>query len=270
MTNPPPVKPVARARRRRRWALGCLTVFLLLIVAGLLIAWIGRSLWQSEPDYWGQNQSFVQATPPQTLEVIADNAFNRVLGELSQSRGYTSGGNSGGTSAGSGTEKWKPISDDALGVRTIRLSFQEANAWLAERLDDWLANQGREMPAGLSDPMLASDDGQLIAAFRFQQDELDQVISVAMSLKFLDNGQATMSVDGIWGGRLSLPVGQVMDRLPGGSGGDDSQAVAVLMGKQPFDPVLPIDGSRRARIIGMEVDAEGVGLVVQAEPNARD
>ena len=118
--------------------------------------------------------------------------------------------------------------------------------------------------------MLASDDGQLIAAFGYKKDGIDQVFSVGLSLRFLDDGRATLSVDGIWGGRLALPVGQVIDRLPLRGDDGESRAVAVLMGQEAFEPILPIDGARRARIIGMEVDATGVGLVVQAEPNVRD
>ncbi len=260
MASDIPTSKNQRPGRRKRWAIGCLGVILLLGAIGWISYWVGQSLWQAEPVYWEQNQRFVEVTPEETLGVIADNAYNRVLSELSQSRGYVPGG----------TEKWRPVTEDSLGVRTIRLSFQEANAWLAERLGGWLENQGRDLPNGLSHPMLASDDGRLIAAFRYRKNEIDQVFSVAMSLKFLDDGRATMSVDGIWGGRLALPVGQVMDRLPGGAGNEDSQAVAVLMGQQAFDPVLPIDGTRRARIIGLEVDESGVGLVVQAEPNVRD
>ena len=93
----------------------------------------------------------------------------------------------------------------------------------------------------------------------------------------LDAGRAARSVEGVRGGRLPLPTDYVFKHLPGAargsggageSGGDDakrSQAIAVLLWQQPFDPVLPIDGSRRARIIGLEVDDEGLGLVVQAD-----
>jgi len=246
--------------RRKHWAIGCLAAVLLLIAIVGVGYLVGKRLWQTKPTYWETNRAFVQATPPETLEVLADNAFNRILSELSQSRGY----------APQGIPNWQPISDDALGVRVIRMTFDEANAWLAERLDDWLEQQERDMPAGLSNPMLASDDGRLIAAFRIERSDIDQIISVALSMKFLDNGQATMSIDHIWGGSLSIPVGMVMDRLPGGAGNQDSQAVAVLMGQQAFDPILPIDGARRARIIGIEVDETGVGLVVQAEPNTKD
>lgn len=254
MTLTPTVIPLKKQARRKRWLGGCAVVLVLSLVLVLFGLWLGRRMWQSEPVYWADNRAFVMRNDTEALTQMADNAFNRILGELSLSSGYLAGG----------TETWRPTREDALGVRTIRLGFDEANAWLTERLDDWLANQGRRLPAGLSDPMLTSDGGGLVAAFRYQADGIDQVFSVGMSLTFLEDGQARLSIDHVRGGRLPLPTGQVLRRLPG-QGAGESQAVAVLLGQQAFDPVLPIDGARRARIIGMEVDEEGVALVVQAE-----
>jgi hypothetical protein len=237
---------------RRRWALGCLGAVGCLVLGAVVLGWVGRNLWQSEPGYWTANRAFVEQRSEAELNDLADGAFNRVMSELSYSRGYQAGG----------TEQWPTVGGDALGVRTIRLGFHEANAWLAARLDDWLVNQKRNLPAGLSGPMLASDSGRLVVAFRYRNEEVDQVFSVLMSLKFLDDGRATLSIDGVWGGRLPLPAEGVLKHL---RGEEASQVVAVLLGQQAFDPVLPIDGSRRARIIGLEVDEDGVGLVVQAE-----
>jgi hypothetical protein len=214
---------------------------------------IGRRLWHSEPAYWTRNQAAITATNQAILIDAADRAFNRILGELSDSRGYQATGNG----------------DDALGVRTITLSFDEANAWLATRLNDWLANQKRELPAGLTKPMLASSGESLVAAFHYKNNDIAQVFSVYLSLKFLDDGQAVLSIDGIRGGRLPLPTGSVLKRLPGGTTDDEahhSRITAVLLGQQPFDPILPIDGTRQARIIGMRVDDKSVSLTVRAEP----
>ncbi len=254
-TDPTPFgtsKPARRARRR----FGCVIAVMVVVIVTLLAVGVGRHLWLTEPGYWIRNEAFIQYTSEVKLDGLADRAFNRVLSELSSSRGYQSGGSG----------QWRPVGEGVLGVRTIRLSFDEANAWLAKRLDDWLVNQKRQLPAGLSGPMLASDSGRLVVAFRYRNEEVDQVFSVLMSLEFLDDGRATLSIDGVRGGRLPLPTGSVLKQLPG-SGGDDSQAMAVLLGQRPFDPVLPIDGSRRARIIGLVVDDQGVGLVVQAELN---
>jgi len=215
-------------------------------------------MWLDAPAYWKRNQAFIRYSSNEKLTGLADRAFNRVLGELSSSSGYQAGG----------VGLWRAVGDRAEGVRRIRLGFDQANAWLATRLADWLVNQHRQLPAGLSDPMLASDSGRLVVAFRYHNQEVDQVFSVLMSLEFLDNGRAKLSVDGVRGGRLPLPTRSVLKRLPGaGHGAGGSQIVSVLLGQQPFDPVLPIDGSRRARIIGMEVDDRGVSLVVQSEPN---
>lgn len=233
--------------------MGCLIVLLLFALLAVAAVGIGRKLWRSEPAYWARNQTAIAGTDQTLLIDAADRAFNRILGELSDSRGYQPTGKG----------------DDALGVRTITLNFDEANAWLATRLKDWLANQKRELPAGLTDPMLASSGDSLVAAFHYKNNDIDQVFSVLLSLKFLDDGQAVLSIDGIRGGRLPLPTGSVLNRLPGGAEDGEahhSRVVAVLLGQQPFDPVLPIDGTRQARIIGMKVDDKSVGLTVRAEP----
>ncbi len=263
MTNTPfqPSMQVPRGRRIRR-RLGCaFIVLVLLVLIGLLAFVFGRHLWRSEPTYWTQNQTFTANTSDVALTDMADRAFNRILSELSNSRGYQpTDSNDGGTTA-----------EQTLGVRTIRLGFEEANAWLTTRLNDWLVNQHRELPPGISRPMLASNGDSLVAAFRYQNQEIDQVFSVLLSLDFLDNGQAKLSVDGVRGGRLPLPTKTVLDQLPGVNEDDAkrSQTIAVLLGQQSFDPILPIDGSRQARIIGMQVDDQGVALVVRAEPTGR-
>ena len=258
MTTDPTSTRATRPGRRTRRRFGCVVAAMILVMVALLAVGIGRRMWQSEPAYWIENRTFIRHTSEAELTDLADRAFNRILGELSSSSGYQS----------EGSGEWRAVSDDSLGVRTIRLGFDEANAWLAERLNDWLVNQQRQLPAGLSEPMLASESGRLVVAFRYHSKDVDQVFSVLMSLKFLDDGRATLSVNGVRGGRLPLPTKRVLKLLPGaGHGAGRSQIVSVLLGQQPFDPVLPIDGSRRARIIGMEVDERGMSLVVQSEPN---
>ncbi len=239
-------KPVRRNRRR----LGCVIVIMAVVMIALLVAGIGRSRWLSKPAYWTRNQKLMVSVEQTELIDTADRAFNRILSELSDSQGY------------------KPTGKPDLGVRLIELRIDEANAWLATRLNDWLVNRQRKLPAGLSQPMITTDGGSLIAAFHYRNKEIDQVFGVRLSLNILETGQGVLSVDGIYGGRLWLPTGQVLKRLPILSqNGSKSQIVAVLLGEQPFDPILPIDGARRARILEMRVTERGVGLVVQAEPN---
>ncbi len=117
--------------------------------------------------------------------------------------------------------------------------------------------------------MLTGDGESLVAAFRYQNQaqQIDQVFSVLMSLRFLEDGRATLQVDRIYGGRLWLPTDAVMGQLSGLAGENESRShiIAVLLGQESFDPILPIDGTRRARIVGMDVDEHGVSLTVRAE-----
>ena len=243
--------PKSKVKRR----FGCVVIVLMvLVLLGLGAVGLGRYLWNSQPDYWTENQTYT-ATDETSLTDTADRAFNRVLSELSNADGYL-------THDGQ-------VDPDVYGTRTIRLSFDEANAWLATRLDDWLVNQKRQLPLGVSDPMLSSAGDTLVAAFRYKSDakQIDQVFSVLLSLKFLDDDRATFHVEGVRGGRLPLPTRMVLDQLPGLDKGDEqrSKVIAVLLGQEAFDPILPIDGTREARIVGMAVDDDGVSLTVQAE-----
>lgn len=252
--TPSPKAETKKPGRRNRWLMGCGALLLVLVLIAVTAGLIGRHLWQSEPAYWTRHQVFITETDVPTQQRVADDAFNRVMSELSYSRGYRP--------AGSG-EQTDP---DNLGVRTIRLGFEEANAWLAQSLGAWLENRGQQMPAGISNPMLAAEGGDLVAAFRYQKGEVDQVFSVLLMLEFESDGRAVLSINGLRGGRLPLPTQSILDRLPDVAGeAEHSRAIKVLMGEQPFDPILPIDGTRQARIIGMRVDDEGVELTLQAE-----
>lgn len=245
---------MTKASKAKR-LLGCSAIVLMVLVL-LVLGTVGvvRHLWHSEPGYWTANQAYTSGDRS-ALTDEADRAFNRVMSELSNDSGY----------------RPQPGENDpgAYGVRTIRLSFDEANAWLATRLNDWLVNQHRELPAGVSEPMLTSDGDSLIAAFRYRNagKQIDQVFSVWLDMKFLDDGRATLHIEGVRGGRMPLPTKMVLEKLPSATGAHAhrSDVIAVLLGQEAFDPVLPIDGSRQARIIGMSVDKDSVSLKLRAE-----
>ena len=258
---PPPTAPKQSGTQRRRSLkrIGCAATAIFVVTMLIAAIGIGRGLWHSEPKYWVMNQYFLELTPQAKLSNMADRAFNRVLGELSQSSGY------------------KPVdpthAPQGYGVRTIRLEFDEANAWLDQRLNDWLKNQGHRLPAGLSGPMLASNGERLVVAFRYESDEIDKVFSVLLLLDILDDGRAVLTIDGVRAGRLPIPVDTAMKQLPNagdGKSGDQPDLFDTLMSGRPFEPILPIDGTRHARIIGLAVDDTGLMLTVRAEPNGKD
>ncbi len=263
MTHASPDQSGPRPEKKSFKRFGCTASVMLLVTMLIVLLGIGRSMWDSEPDYWVLNQRFLTQTPTDKLTGLADQAFNRFVAELSESRGYRHVGNDNGQVASAGV----------TGVRTIRLSFDETNAWLNQRLDDWLVNRGKQLPAGISEPMLAGRDGKLVVAVRVKREELDTVVSVIVSLRFTDDGRAVLVLDGGYIGRLPLPVKTFLDRFSTTQEGTDTrlaQAIAFFQAQEPFDPILPIDGSRRARIIGLEVGEEGLSLTLQAEPNGED
>jgi len=257
--NPNPSKTHRRSLRR----FGCAAVVMLMVTMLLAAVGIGRGLWQDEPKYWKWNQYFLEQTPQVELADMADRAFNRVLGELSQSRGYRP----------ATQMESDPPAEEVPRVRTIRLNFDQVNAWLDQRFAGWMENQQRQLPRGVSSPMLSSHAGRLVVAFRYESEEITQVFSVFLSLTPLDDGQATLQIQGVRGGRLPIPVGMALDQLPAAddeSGEDPSGLLGVVLGGHPFDPILPIDGTRHARIIGLSVDETTMSLTVRAEANGKD
>jgi len=258
-----PPQSSAAPRRRSLKRVGCVGVLLLVVTILIAAVGIGRSLWQSEPKYWVLNQWFLEQTPQPELAGMADRVFNRALSELSGSSGYKPVEQSGD----------HPSSDDAPRVRTIRVDFNEANAWLDQKLGDWMLNQGRTMPPGVSTPMIASHGDQLAIAFRYESEEIAKVFSVFLSLKFVEDEQATLQIEGVRGGRLPIPVDMVIDQLPSAEGDDYNASpgppglLGMLLEGRPFDPILPIDGTRQARIIGLSVDDTGLMLTLEAEPS---
>lgn len=237
MTQPPAPSPTRAARHR--WLIGCAIVVVILLGGCLITATIAGWMWSAEPEHWRQHARFVADTPEDELEQLAADLQNRVPSELSQP------------------------SDTP---RTITLKLNEANAWLDQKLDDWLAHQGASLPPGVSEPMLATEDDKIIFAFCVEAEGTEQIVSVFFNLGFEPDGEARLLVDRVELGRLSVPVSTLIGLM---EGTDADEAAGVLRGEHGFDPVGPIDGTRQARLLGVEVHEDRLELEVINEPRAK-
>ncbi|GAB4108779.1 MAG: hypothetical protein Kow00105_16570 [Phycisphaeraceae bacterium] len=220
------------------------------LLLGLLgvLAW---NRWHSEPDYWTVNLARLQAQAPEQLTDTADRLFNRLLTELSDPQGYQPEPN--------GSAK-------SLGVREVRIPFDQANAWLATRFGDWLANQQIELPPELDSLLVAEHDNRLVLAGRIRRDGINQILSIVVSPRFLENGQAVLEIDKVYAGRLPLPVGVIMNRIPENPGIPElARGIRIIKQGMPFDAVCPIDHTRRARIVGLNIEETGMTLTIRAE-----
>ena len=238
MTEEESSTPPPRRKPRHRWLIGCAAVAVILLASCLITATIAGRMWSSEPDHWRAHERFVTETSDGDLERLAADLQNRVPSELSEP-------------------------SDA--PRVITLKLDEANAWLDQRLDDWLAYQGTSLPPGVSQPMLATEGNLIIFAFRIEAERAEQIVSVYFKLAFEPDGEARLLVDRVELGRLSVPASTLAGLM---EGTDAGEAAAVLRGERGFDPVGPIDATRQARLLGVEVQEDRLELEVVNENRA--
>jgi len=239
---------------------------------------VGYWLWSSQPEHWTQNQAFLDTHSDAEIDELAAQAEQRFT-ELSnffqsepliQPTGNRGQARPGAARDGSGSAKLpsaaqanpnRPI------TRTIEFSTQEINAWLSKRAPQWLANRGTPMPSGVSRPMVAIKDDQMIAAFQYKSPEVEQVVSMYFDIRINEGGKAQLKLDRIMGGKLPLPVEQLSQRIAGGD--DASDAVKKLAGMfegSEFDPVWDVDKTRQARLLAFAPTETGLKVTVRTQP----
>ena len=244
-----------RSRRRAAWAVLGLLV---LVLAGLVV----RLVWQAAaaPAYWDDHRVFLAQTPEPELQAMAARVEQRLPG------------------------RWTAPIGGGDGVRQLRADFDEVNAWLAMRLESYLANQGLVRPAGLGPVMVREQDGQLVAAFEYDWGRWGKrVVSLRFAFEPVskavpdDGGEGgSAASDAPLGvrltsaslGRRSLPLKVVLSglrRLPGA--GSEAAAGAIAAWEQgeavPL-PTLPVDASRQASVTRVRVEPEGVAVTARA------
>lgn len=230
-----PAPPPVQSKRKHGCLIGCVILIVLLLTGCLIAATIAGRMWSAEPDHWQERKSFVADTSTEQLEQLAAGVQNRLPSVVSQP----------------GDEP-----------RTITLGIDEANAWLDQRLDDWLAHQGAALPSGMSEPMLATAGEQIIFAFRIEAEGTEQIVSVYFNLGFEPAGQAVLLVDRVELGSLQVPASTLAGLLETTQA---PEAAAVLRGEHGFDPASPIDGNRQVRLLGIKVHDDRLELEVVNE-----
>ena len=245
-------KAKPKRSRARRVLLG---VVLLLVISGLLLGVVGFRLWQlwsTVPEFAADYQTFRQRTPEPELTAMAATLETGLVPAWSAPIGRNTGD----------------------GVRTVEASFEQINAWLAVRLPAYLKNQGAPLPEAVKAVMVTERDGRLVVAVDYDGPELSQLLSVYLTFEDppADAAGAAaegayLRVDRVLGGRLRLPVqqlvGLVRSQMPIDDPGVDGLLSAVEAGRPVGPLVLPVDGRRRARLLG--VDAADGSLRVTVE-----
>ena len=246
-------KPRRKRSSFRRVVLSVLVVIVLIVAAAA--GWTYWR-WTQVPAYWQAHERFLEQTDAAALERAAERTRDRVLREL--------------------TRLERPISSGArtapAKARTLRLPLERINAWLATRLDDWLANQDKALPPGVGPVMVAIDQGKPIIAFAYRPDaqaartqpgeaKTKRIISLVMDLSINEQGKARAELRAVRVNGLRLPRERVLARLREQFEGQPrapmlDRLLAVLKGK-PFDPVWPLD-SRQVRVLNFQVTDEAM------------
>jgi len=231
------------SRLRRRWAWGLLGV--LLVVLGVFVA-RAVVLLGSTPDYWQDNQAFLEATPEPELAQIAKRVESRLPSEWS-----------------------RPIGDGD-GVRTIRINFDEVNAWLVMRLPSFLKNQNLAMPESIGQVMFTQRSGELVLAFDYESEEFgSRIASVFFKFQQRDNQPVMVGIRTVRAGEQWLPTRYLFDPIRHQPRLQDPQAqaniTAIIKGQAVALPALPVDRHRQATVLGIDIQPEGIDLTLHVQ-----
>jgi len=225
-----------RKRRSRLILLGLTVILVALIARGLF-------LWRSEPAHWQEHRNFLQTTPREQINLLANSVQLRAPSEWS-----------------------RPIGNGD-GLRTLSFTFDEINAWLAVRLDEWLANQNASRPEGVGDTMLSQREGQLVIAFDYTSENVQGIISVFLDITH-HNDTAHLGISHVTNGRLPLPKSAVLNAIRDSKAiKDDPESAQILNALAQEGHVGPLllpigDGNRQAQLLDLTVRPEGFDIKV--------
>lgn len=158
----------------------------------------------------------------------------------------------------------------ADGVRTIRLTLAQANAWLRVNLADWARAHDYAPPPEVTRPVVSIDGDQLVMGFRYSGRYFTQNFSVTFKTRFGADGKARIDVLTVRAGSLPLPMGALVGTLDGMSaGGREARAAGRWIERMQdleFSPTVRLSNGQRLRVVGYRPDGDGIELSLRAEP----
>ena len=151
------------------------------------------------------------------------------------------------------TQRIRPLDEEW----TVRVREEQANAWLATRLSDWMAHEhGRPWPEELGPPQVHLQDGRMSIALDAGPHAGGRVIT-ARIIPQMTGEQLTFQLEGLDVGRVPVPGNPARrltelarDLMPA----DSPQAATmreimdILTGRTPIDPVVDLADGRRVRL----------------------
>ena len=171
-----------RTRRRnvRRFIAYSIVIAIALLTAAAI--WCVYQ-WQHTPQYWTDNQTFLQSQTEQEINQIAMDAENQVLNLLSLSV----------QTDGSAQE---PVE------KQLSLNTHQINAWLNQRLPAWSSHQNFELPPEIKNVMIHTENGRIAAAFEYNKNDMHKVFTLVFDVTMISKGKAMFHLTQLRGGSL--------------------------------------------------------------------
>jgi hypothetical protein len=163
---------------------------------------------------------------------------------------------------------------------TISVGEAEANAWLAARLREWLANQDDAFawPAELSEPQIDFRDGKVVIGAGFKRGKSLDVLAVTLLPRTDKDGALWLEAESVSIGKLSIPASWALsgsasfikDRLPEHllDKPEGKRVLNVLSGKEPVtkSAILKLSDGRCVRVLALRANDNALLVTCRTEP----
>ncbi len=239
LPTPIPITRTRTLRRLRRWIV---LVGMGVVVLAVIIAAVAWDLSRKAPRWW-------RTTDPENPHTIAigeqvEQGVANVLYEVRD-----------------GDTPW-----------SVTVHAADANAWLATRLDAWLANGHPDFdwPDEIRDLQVEFDDGLVIVGLKVVSQDRTQFLSMALEPHVRDDGSLWLIARRIHLGRLPIPAGLLLGSSTEQSSTIDSlvpaqilrkpevqHLLSALKGDAPLttNPILSLGDGRTVRLLGVDTRA---------------
>ena len=253
-----------KARPKRRWVRRFLLAVIWVTVVGATTV---IYLLRSTPEDYKQFQAFLESHTEQQITDIAVGVENKFSALLA-----AGGGNFGGDLTVDGGFDVSQADPKVLyGPRELLISRDEANAWLTNKLPDWIESRGTSFPSQVSDIMATTEGRFMVLRFNFQTQEISQVVSMVLDASFRQDGKVLLTLQSIKGGQLPLPLETLtsaMKKNVDGSGrvAQTVDKMANMFDGETFDTRFNVDKKRDLTVVGLEFIDDKINMKMNLVP----
>ena len=263
----PKAPPSAPAKPRRRWAMGCGVVVLVLLVLAGVGAYLAYHMSQAEPERWQQTKQMIASRSPDDLERIASNTQNRLFTAIKNPEAVPVDAHPQAVALTDATPAGEPPADPADGLpppppgaHRITVGIDEVNVWLhvggLRKLFEHVSHKNIQWPSAIRGVALDTAHGQPRIMLDYNDGSYRQLITLGLDLHLNPDGSASLALDSVRLGTLPTPASTVLNQVRKHAANRlDPQALAWidrLVDGVTFDPQWQLDG-RRVRVVGLNI-----------------